>query len=353
MKRLFVDQRWVFRIFRHVLLFISLVLIFSWVAYYRSQAEGGYLDHLLVVLINAVFFFGYAYLTVYLLIPKLLAKKKIGAFLIIFLVTGLGLSALKYLFSDFGFYQAIAPESGFNSGSVSLPALLVNTKDMTFIVAIFAIVKYARDHYLLESNIRELRQKGLEAEIKLLEHHMDPHVIFNNFNSLYSISLNRPELLSATVKKLKSVLHYLFRESKLETVSLSREIEMIENYIGLEVLRFGERLKISYGIEGNPEGLKITPLILYPFVENCFVHGAGKDPDRSWIDIKIIINDRDLQFKASNSVSNKIQSRSERGESANENSVRRLGIQYPNRHRLTILDRENKHEVNLNISLSR
>ncbi len=101
--RLFVDQRWVFRILRHVLLFLSLVLIFSWVAYYRSPAEGGYLDHLLVVLINAVFFFGYAYLTVYLLIPKLLAQKKIGAFVVIFLVTGLGLSALKYLFSDFGF----------------------------------------------------------------------------------------------------------------------------------------------------------------------------------------------------------------------------------------------------------
>lgn len=350
--RLFVGQRWDFRILRHVLLFLSMVLIFSWVVYYRSQADGGYLDHFLVVLINAVFFFGYAYLTVYLLIPKLLAKKKIGLFVVIFFVTGLGLSVLKYLFSDFGFYLAIAPESSFNPIPLSLSALLVNTKDMTFIVAIFAIVKFARDQYLLESNIRELRQKGLEAEIKLLEHHMDPHVIFNNFNSLYSISLNRPELLSGTVEKLKSVLHYLFRESKLETVSLSREIEMIENYIGLEALRYGERLKIDYGLEGNPEGLKITPLILYPFVENCFVHGAGKDPDHSWIDINIIINDTDLQFKASNSVSHRMQFRSDKRESANENSLRRLEIQYPNSHRLTILDRENMHEVKLNISLS-
>ena len=160
MIKFFADQRWVFRIIRHVLLFLSLVIIFSWVAHYRSEAEVGYLEQLVVVLINAVFFFGYAYLTVYVFIPRLLARKKIGLFVLIFLMTGMVLSALKYLFSDFGFYQAISPESGIITGSVSFPDLLVNTKDMTFIVALFALVKYARDHYLLESNIRELQQKG-------------------------------------------------------------------------------------------------------------------------------------------------------------------------------------------------
>lgn len=222
---------------------------------------------------------------------------------------------------------------------------------MTFIVALFAIVRYARDHYLLESNIRELQQKGLEAEIKLLEHHMDPHVIFNNFNSLYSISLNRPELLHGTVKKLKSVLHYLFLESKVEKVSLSRELEMIENYIGLEKLRYGERLKISYELEGRVEDLKIAPLILYPFVENCFVHGAGENPDCSWIEVKIDIKDKDLLFMASNSVSHRMPGMVGSRDSGNENSVRRLEIQYPNSHRLTILDREKMHEVKLKISL--
>lgn len=350
--RLFVDQRWEFRILRHVILFLSLVLLFSWVAYYRSDAEGGFPGHLLVVLINAVFFFGYAYLTVYLFIPLLLAKKKIGWFVVVFLLSGVLLSALKFLFSDFEFYRAISPESTLEAGSFSLSALLVNTKDMSFIVALFAIVRYARDHYLLESNIRELEQKGLEAEIKLLEHHMDPHVIFNNFNSLYSISLNRPELLNGTVKRLKSVLHYLFLESKVEKVLLSRELEMIENYIGLEKLRFGERLTINYELDGNTDGLKIAPLILYPFIENCFVHGAGENPDRSWIDVKINIKDTDLNFIASNSVSHRMQGITGSRDSGNENSVRRLEIQYPKSHRLTILDREKMHEVKLKISLS-
>lgn len=350
--RLFLDQRWQFRILRHILLFLSMVLIFSWVAYYRSESEAGYFGQLIVVLINAVFFFGYAYLTVYLLIPGLLAKRKISLFILVFILTGIALSAFKFLFSDFEFYQAISPEALKISDSGSFSNLLVNTKDMTFIVAVFAIVRYARDHYILESNIRELRHKGLEAEIKLLEHQMDPHVIFNNFNSMYSISLNRPELLKGSVGKLKSLMHYLFRESKLEKVSLTREIEMIENYIGLESLRFGDRLKIEYTLEGDPGGLEISPLIIYPFVENCFVHGAGEDPDRSWIDVNITIRNNELQFMAANSVSHRKQTKKGRGERGNENSIRRLELQYPNRHRLSIVDREKKHEVRLNISLS-
>ena len=139
----------------------------------------------------------------------------------------------------------------------TLSALLVNTKDMTFIVAIFALVKFARDHYILESNIRELQRKGLEAELKLLEHQMDPHVIFNNFNNLYSISIYRPEHLKSTVKKLKSILHYLFTESKSDKVLLAKEVEMIENYIGLEKLRYGDRLNIAFKTEGKIEGFKI------------------------------------------------------------------------------------------------
>ncbi|MFH0756369.1 MAG: histidine kinase [Bacteroidota bacterium] len=329
-----------------------MVLIFTWVAHSRSDEEVRYLHDFLVVLINAFVFFGYAYLTIYLLIPHLLAKRRVFLFIVTLILIGVSLSALKFVFSDYLFYQAISPEDAVLDRTVSLPALLVNTKDMTFIVALFAIVKYARDHYMVESNIRELQQKGLEAEIKLLEHQMDPHVIFNNFNNLYSISIYKPELLEDTVERLKSILHYLFQESKREKVLLSAEIQMIENYIGLEKLRFGERLQINYSLAGNLQGLKIAPLILYPFVENCFVHGAGEDPMKSWINIEVSVNESSLRFYAANSVSRHM-GKEKNGEKnrANENSIRRLELQYPNNHRLAIKDRQTEHVVELNLRL--
>ena len=349
---LLVSQKLLIRVIRHVTLFLAMVFLFSWVAWSRSGDQSSFWRGFAMVTTNAVFFFGYAYITVYLLIPKLLVRKRVIIFVVIFVATGIGLSLLKFLFSDFIFYQAIAPENGSNSSLISLPTLLVNTKDMTFIVALFALVKYARDHYTLESNIRELQRKGLEAELKLIEHQMDPHVIFNNFNNLYSISIYRPEYLKSTVKKLKAILHYLFMESRSDKVQLINEIGMIENYIGLEQLRFGDRLKVDFSVEGSMRGLRITPLILYSFVENCFVHGADKDPSNSWIKIVLAVKDTRLYFSAANSVrDNPGEQLSGSKRTANENSARRLELEYPNSHRLTIREKRNEHMVELNISL--
>jgi two-component system LytT family sensor kinase len=352
MYKLLVSQKLWIRILRHFALFLVMIFLFSWVAWSRGNDQSVFWQELVMVTTNAIFFFGYAYITVYLLIPVLLIRKRVVVFALAFVVAGLGLSWLKFFFSDFIFYQAIAPENGHQGGAVALQTLLVNTKDMTFIVALFALVKFARDHYTLEANIRELQRKSLEAELKLIEHQMDPHVIFNNFNNLYSISIYRPEYLKSTVKKLKAILHYLFMESRSEKVELVTEVEMIENYMGLEKLRFGERLKVDYTAEGNMQGLRITPLILYSFVENCFVHGAGEDPRNSWIKISLSVKDTRLYFQAANSVREYPGEQRQRAKrTAHENSVRRLELEYPNSHRLAIREKNNEHFVELNISL--
>lgn len=350
MYKLLISQKLTIRILKHLVLFLTMVLLFAWVTYIRSDRTAGFFREFTMVFTNAIFFFGYAYITVYLLIPQLLLKRRIVSFFSSFAIVGLGLSLLKFLFSDYIFFQAISPENAAAVSLLSLQALLVNTKDMTFIVAVFALAKFAKDHYTLEINNRELQRKELEAELKLIEHHMDPHVIFNNFNNLYSISIYRPEYLSPTVKKLKAILHYLFNESKSDRVLVETEVEMINNYIGLETLRYGDRLKVSFEPEGQYSGLKIAPMILYSFVESCFVHGAGENPRESWIRIELKVQDSRLRFVAANSVSSSLEYRSEGGRS-NENSIRRLELAYPNSHRLAIRERKSEHEVELHISL--
>lgn len=351
MYELFTSQKLLIRIARHMALFLSMVLLFSWVAYSRT-GESSFISDFAMVFTNAFFFFAYAYITVYLLIPYFLVRRKIALFFASFLAAGLLLSLMKFLFSDFVFYQAIASEQGFAVTSVNIPALLVNTKDMTFIVAVFALVKYARDHYILDLNNRELQRKELEAELQLIEHQMDPHVIFNNFNNLYSISIYRPELLKSTVKKLKTVLHYLFNESKRDKVLLEKEVAMIENYIGLEKLRYGNRLKVQYTTEGEMNGVTISPMILYAFIENCFVYGAGENPSQTLIRIELSIQNTHLRFVAAHSLTDQPGSmRTGQNGDSLENSIRRLELSYPNRHRLTIRERKEEHEVELHVSL--
>ena len=272
---------------------------------------------------------------------------------LIFLSTGILLSYGKVLSSDYLFYGAISSKVYQGEFNFTLSDILVNTKDMTFIVAIFALLKFSRDNFLNRTLTNNSEEKRLETEIKVLEHHLDPHVIFNNFNNLYSISINRPDLLSSTIKKLKAVLEYLFLEEKGEKVNLRKELQMIENYIGLERLRFGSRLKVSYDMEGNPEGAFIAPLLLYTFIENCFENGAGLDTKDAWIDIRIKYEHRNLVFKAANSLPDNLYSAQHtqyRG--VLENSIKRLEMLYPNSHRLTIREKPHEHIVELLISLS-
>ncbi len=351
MYQLLLSQKLSIRIGRHLVLFFSMVFLFAWVAYSRGSEPDQFWQEYVMVLSNAFFFFGYAYITVYLLIPGFLLKKRILLFVSLFIGVGLGLSVLKFLVSDYIFYQAIAPESHVPGNIFSIQALLVNTKDMTFIVALFALAKYARDHYSLEIRNKELQRKELEAELKLIEHQMDPHVIFNNFNNLYSISIYRPEYLKSTVQKLKAILCYLFNESRRDKVLLEKEVEMIRNYIGLETLRFGDRLKVTFKAEGQFHGIKIAPLILYSFVESCFVQGAGENPERSWINIEVKVQDSRLRFLASNSVSGSAATMHDLKNEGNENSIRRLELAYPNSHRLTIREMKDEHQVELHLGL--
>ncbi|MCK4991248.1 MAG: hypothetical protein KAS29_12205, partial [Bacteroidales bacterium] len=72
MYNLMLSQKLSSRIFRHLVLFFTMVLLFAWVAYSRSGEPGSFWKGYLMVFTNALFFFGYAYISVYLLIPKFL-----------------------------------------------------------------------------------------------------------------------------------------------------------------------------------------------------------------------------------------------------------------------------------------
>ena len=153
MKELVIHPKLVYRITGHLFLFFSMVFLFTWVTFSRSDQPSSFFPQFAMVFTNALFFFGYAYLTVYLLIPRILSKRKVLYFMALFILAGIGLSILKFVASDFVFYRSISPENLPLDAAFTLSDIVVNTKDMTFIVALFAISKYAKDHYLLKASI--------------------------------------------------------------------------------------------------------------------------------------------------------------------------------------------------------
>jgi len=349
---LFYSDRIIFRLGRHLFLFISMILIFSWVVYMRDGSENGFLLAAKGVLINALFFFGYAYITAYLLVPYLLSQKRYLLFVLVFLIVGLLISALKFIFSDYLFYTAIAAEFSERMRILDISYILVNTKDMTFIVAIFLIAKFSKDNYHLRMRLRELQDHQIRSEIKLLKNQLDPHVVFNNLNNIYSLALNNSDQVAENMTRFKSVLHYYFVEGKGQTVALTEELRTIEDFICLEKLRYGDRLTVDFEASGIQENKSIIPFVLFSFVENCFEHGCSIDHGKAWIRIIVKIEKEAIVFHASNSKpDNVLESKSNSVRKSGNTTKNKLELLYPGRYLLRIDDRPDMYCLDLKLKI--
>ena len=255
----------------------------------------------IVTFINSLFFLGYAYISIFLLIPEFLLKNKIGWFLMLFLLVGIGLSALKMIFSDEIFYSAISPEYYTNGKLKSLRFILTNTKDMTFIVALFCVAKYAKDYIYTENLRRKLEKQNKEAQRRLLQSQLNPHFLFNTINNLYALSLLKPEKTNEVIERLQIVLGYIVDQSQREFVSMEDEFYLVENYIMLEKIRYGSRLNIELKKEGNLRIWKVPPMVLFFLVENAFKHGSSPDAKEPWIAINVKASARQITFLIANS----------------------------------------------------
>jgi len=328
--KLLYDNRFLYRGSRHLIFFVSMVLLFS-VLLERQQPENSLWSVLLTTFVNALFFFSYAYITIFVLIPGFLLKSKIGWFIVVFVLIGFGLSALKLVTSSTIYYASIAPDNVPQSGLMNLRFIIVNTKDMSFIVAALCVAKYIKDFLYIERIRKQLEEQTHEAQKKLLSSQFDPHFLFNTINNLYALSLFNPAKTRNVLSRMKIVLNYIIADSQKEKVELLEEIQLVENYYELEKLRYGKRLKFSLETTIENEHVEIPPMILFILVENCFKHGSSLDAGIPWIEIKVSEKDGIIHLSTSNSKPRAVPGNSaERSTGAGlDNLKKRLALLYP------------------------
>ena len=352
MSRFLFSKRAPYRIARHVIFFFATVLVFTFILLAQKNNES-FFAVFFVVFLNALFFFGYAYITIFVLIQELLLRSRYLRFFVLFLLIGIGLSVIKLLLSDFIFYSSISPENIENAGIVNFRFILVNTKDMSFIVALFCVAKYAKDFLYYDRLKNELIIRNRDAQDKLLQSQFDSHFLFNTINNLYAISLLEPDKTLKVIARLKTLLYFIIDESTKQYINITDEIELLHNYILLEKLRYGDRLKIEFERKGDFSEVKVPPMILFVLVENCFKHGSSLDAGTPWIKINLTYKQGEIFFFTQNSVpkeniSKKVKSK--KGESLN-NLKKRLELLYGENFDLVTIEEGNIYKTQLMIKL--
>ena len=125
------------------------------------------------------------------------------------------------------------------------------------------------DRLRLESTVKEL-------ELKTIKSHINPHFIFNSLNSIRALVDENPERARKAITELSNILRSSMQAEKSETVTLQRELNIVEDYLALEHMRFEERLQVEMDIDPDTLGQPVPPMMLQTLVENSIKHGISK-----------------------------------------------------------------------------
>jgi len=194
------------------------------------------------------------------------------------------------------------------------------------------------------------KRDAARNELSALKAQINPHFLFNNLNTIYSMASQKDERTPETVLKLSDFLRYVLYDTSGETIPLQKEVEIIETYISLQKERINpEMTSIEFETKGDFSEVKIAPLLLLPLVENCFKHGIGKS--KGEIKIYIEFDDRHLRFRTFNNVALRETSNGNGGIGI-ANVEKRLNLIYPDRHSFDFQDEGGIFRLEMKVELS-
>lgn len=234
--------------------------------------------------------------------------------------------------------------------------LLTGTYLISLLSSVFYFTKESfrsnEERANIEKQKNHLELKLKEVQLQLLKEQIHPHFIFNMMNNLYAL-VNEDSVLSREViVRLSDLLDYMLYDCNTDRVELSNEINFINNYIELEKIRHDDNFNVKTHFPKDISGIKIAPLILFPFVENAFKHGL-KQTSHDFISMKLEITSSIIQFNIINNIHDSVTSKACTKKSKGlglKNIRERLELLYMNKHELQITTDKNIFEVKLNIT---
>jgi hypothetical protein len=194
------------------------------------------------------------------------------------------------------------------SRNIELRTLQLERNRLLLILTVLAFLVLAICTGLFYSIYRQrkLRQEKEKVVLQqqLLRTQMEPHFIFNTLAVLQSfIRMNKTEAAINYIGQFSRLLRSTLELSREQTVSLSDEVDMLENYLSLQQVRYeqGFEYRIDMPANLNAENLMLPPMLIQPFVENAIMHGIATDEEKGFVHIGFALQDNIMQVNISDS----------------------------------------------------
>ncbi|GAB3943616.1 histidine kinase [Spirosoma harenae] len=278
-----------------------------------------------------------SYSLMYWVIPRYLMKGRYLWVVMSTIVLVVLTAFISAVIAEFIVYPVRMFIHGRYSGNSFFFAMMAGMRGATTIAGFAVAIKLVKIWYRKQEAFQQVEREKLQAELQLLKSQIHPHFLFNTLNNLYALTLQKADHSPEVVVKLSELLRYMLYDCNAPEVSLQKEIEFMRNYIGLEQLRYGDRLDLSLTITGNYQHKLIAPLLLIPFLENAFKHGTSEQLEQSWMHVDLSVQGNQLKFKVINSREPSSDDSAKIGGIGLQNVKKRLNLLYEKRHELRII----------------
>jgi len=286
----------------------------------------------------------------FVLIPRFLNDNKYWKFtvsLILMIIIGA-------LFEELVLENIFYPNT--RGGSLTIRSVQWSIYKIGFAIVLFGSFKLIWDSQKRQNRVNELEREKMESELKFLKSQINPHVLFNNLNNIYSYALEKSEKVPEMLLKLSEIMRYMLKDGNDRFVSLNKELNYLKDFIDLQKLRLEGRGEVEFSVEGNPTAYHIAPLLLVAFVENSFKHSMRSEVDNILIKIHIKIANDTLHLYVENTFWNNNSDLRENSQTKEtgiglKNVQKRLNLMYPDKHNLDIGQDNGRFVVQLSLNL--
>ncbi len=286
------------------------------------------------------------YITNYLLIPKLIYKKKYVLFGILFflMIAASSLFKLQIIINILSSHQSIFSNfKGRIYDNVIPHFLLVSTG---------AAFKLLIDYAKAQQQIAVITKEKSQAELNFLKSQINPHFVFNSLNSIYFLIDKKNTEAREVLHKFSDMLRFQLYELNGEKIPIEKEIQYLKDYVDLQQLR-QEKCQVQFNCSTELKGFSIEPLLLIPFVENAFKHLSHHANKPNEVTIGVEKPNGTLQFCISNTTEKlQVTDLHNSGGIGLQNVRRRLQLLYPDKYQLSISDKDGSYKVRLHLQIN-
>jgi two-component sensor histidine kinase len=300
------------------------------------------------------------YVNLLVLVPKFLLEGKLYMYLLILFIGLIFYFGLIIYFENIIHLPEIMHQT-FKPGKPYKPSgrwvfgdvfhLMLFLLSLGISTSVASVQKWQKDDAIR----KEVDRQRINTELSYLKAQINPHFFFNTLNNIYALTNLDVKKAQEALLKLSRMMRYVLYENQKDETLLSKEINFINNYIELMKMRLTPNVKLNIQVDEPKEDLVIAPMLLLPFMENCFKHGVSSQKE-SEILIKLEVMGETLFFETRNHIFPLHPDSPEAQENGIGlvNTKRRLSLLYPEKHRLKfgIDDANEEYWVSLTIDLS-